>query len=213
METQTVKGQSREPGGRHANERLRRGGLVPAVLYGHGEAPETLALDRHDLEMVLSHAAHIVNVERDGGTHSYLIKDLQYDHLGVELLHVDLMRVDLQEEVRVTVAVEPKGEPKGVREGGVFQLMLNDIELEGPMQAIPDVLRVSVENIELGGNLRVRELTLPAGVKSMHDDDDVVATVKAVVEREAEEDEAVEGEGGAEPEVISRGKADEDEES
>ena len=105
MEIAIIQGEARKPGGRHANRRLRKRGLVPAVIYGHEQTPETVALSRHDLLLALKHAQHVVKVAVGKQRTQYLIKDVQFDHLQQEPIHTDLMRVDLDERVRRLVDV------------------------------------------------------------------------------------------------------------
>lgn len=216
MEIQVLKGERREPGGRNANERLRRDGKVPAVIYGHQETPETIALKRDDLENVLHHQHHVISVDLGGKTTPYLIKEVQYDHLQHEPLHVDLMRVSTTEKVRVVVPIEFRGEPKGLHEGGVILHDMTEVEIEAPFSAVPDVISVNISALGVGDALRVGELPLPAEVDAVPGDEIVVAHVVAKRGTEtAEAEPAEEGEGGAEePEVIGRGKAEtEDEEA
>jgi large subunit ribosomal protein L25 len=209
MEIANIRGEARRPGGRHANERLRRRGLVPAVIYGHGEDNETVAVSRHDLELALAHMSHVIRLEVDGRQTQYLIKDVQYDHLQEAPLHVDLMRVDATERVRVKVALELRGEPVGTHEGGELIHIITDLDVECPLLEIPEVLRQSVKALELGQALHVRELELPTGVRPLLEPDDIVAVVRprrgVPVAEEEEEVEAPVKEGAAEPEVIGKG--------
>lgn len=215
MEIANVRGEKRTPGGRHANERLRRQGLVPAVIYGHKLPPETAAVSRHDLELALEHLRHVVQVELGGAAGQYLIKDVQYDYLGKELLHVDLMRVSLDERVRVKVAVELKGEPKGMHEGGELVQVITDLELECPLNEIPERLTHNVKELDLGQAVHIRDIALPPNVKALQGPDEIIAIVRTKRGVTAEEVAApVVAEGAAtsaEPEVIAKGKEETDE--
>jgi large subunit ribosomal protein L25 len=209
MEIGKIRGEARQPGNRHANERLRRRGLIPAVIYGHGQDPETVAVSQHDLKLVLGHAVHVVQLEMsDGEGQQYLIKDVQYDHLQKDLMHVDLMRVEAHERVEVKVRLELKGEPKGIHEGGELVQLITDLEIECPLLSIPDVIAHNIKELGLDENLHVRDLVLPPDVKSLHEPDEIVAVVRAkkAVEEEvavAAPAEAAEA-AGAEPEVIAK---------
>jgi large subunit ribosomal protein L25 len=208
MEIAKLRGQARQPGGRSANRRLRKRGLVPAVIYGHEEESETVALSRHDLLLALEHLQHVVSLDIDGRRSRYLIKDVQYDHLRKDPIHVDLMRVDPNERVHVKVPVELKGEPHGVHEGGVLVQVIADLEVECLLLKIPEVIRPDVAHLGVGQMLHVKEIELPADVEALHDPEDIIATVRAKrgVLAEAEEGEAeqVSEEAGKEPEVIGR---------
>ncbi len=132
-----------------------------------------------------------------------LVKEVQYDHLGIEVLHVDFARVDLNESVKITVPLELKGTPKGEADGGVLQQLLADLEIECLVTDIPDMIRHNVSDLGLNAILHVKDLTLPPNVKALHDGDLIVATVKEIVEQAA-----TAADDTAEPEVIGR-KAEE----
>jgi large subunit ribosomal protein L25 len=210
MQIIDIEGEKREPGGRHANERLRRRGMIPAIIYGHGEAPEAISVSRHDLEIALSASQHVVKLKMDSRQDSYLIKDVQYDHLQRDPLHVDLMRVDASERVRVNVAVELRGTPAGVGLGGLLILAMPDIEIECAVTDIPDNIRANVANMNIGDVLHVRELELPAGITAISPPDAVIATIRPPLS-EAALAAAMPTEGAIEPEVIAKGKEEEGE--
>jgi large subunit ribosomal protein L25 len=211
-----IQGEKREPGGRHANERLRRRGLVPAVIYGHRQAPVTIALSRHDLLLALEHAKHLVKVVADGKEQQYLLKDVQYDHLQHLPIHADLMRVSMDERVEVKVVVELRGEAKGVHEGGDLIHVLTELDIECPLLNIPEVLRLRIDDLAVGETLHVRDIELPEGVTTRHAPEDVVVTVHAkrgvAAEEEEEEVAAVAEEAAGEPEVIGRAAKEEERE-
>lgn len=215
MEIAVVQGQTRAPGGRHANERLRRTGLIPAVIYGHGEAPESVALSLHDVARALQHGQHVVQVQLGGAEHQFLLKDVQYDHLHKTPIHVDLMRVDASERVEVKVRIELRGTPTGAKEGGSLIQTLGDLEVECLILNIPESIRVDVSHLEMNQALHVRELTLPPDVRPLHNAEDIVCVLRPP--RAVEEAKAAlpaEGEvvASAEPEVIGKGpKETEDE--
>ncbi len=207
MEIMKIEGEPRTPGGRHANERLRRRGLVPAVIYGHGQPPETVALSRHDLELALGHLAHVVVLRTGGRETQYLLKDVQFDHLQKTPIHVDLMRFDADERVQVKVPIELRGTPVGVQEGGTLVHILTDLEVECVVTQIPERLRVAVDHLGMNASVHVRDIPLPAGVRAVHRADDIVAIVHPPRGTTTEQPAAAEAaEGPAEPEVIAKGK-------
>src|SRR5690349_13770510 len=116
--------------GSRRNKRLRDAGFVPGVIYGHKEAVVPVTLPKKELVGHLNHGTHVFNLAMDGKNETVLVKDVQFDHLGIEVLHVDFARVDLNERVEVTVPLILKGEPKGEKEGGVLQQILADLEIE-----------------------------------------------------------------------------------
>ncbi len=204
MEIMTIQGRPRTAGGRHANERVRRGGLVPAVIYGHGEAPETIALSLHDLEIALENHNHVVNLKTDAGETRYLLKEVQYDHLQRTPIHVDLMRVDASERVHVAIPLEFRGVPKGVSEGGSLIQVISDLDIDCPLLAIPESIKVNVGELGMNQSVHVRELELPADVIALRDPNEIVCVVRPP-RGEAEAAVApVEG-AATEPEVIKKG--------
>lgn len=209
MDIATIQGEARTLGGRHANDRLRRQGLVPAVIYGHGKDPEYVSLSRHDIELALAHLQHVVQLKVGGHEQQYLIKDVQYDHLQKTPIHVDLVRVDPNERVRVKVAIDLRGTPAGTLKGGTLVQVLAEAEVECLLLKIPDSIRARVDHLELNDMLHVREIELPPDIKILHGPDDIVAVVhppRATVTPEAEAAAPAEG---AEPEVISKGVKEE----
>lgn len=212
MEIPTLRVAARRAAGSRAAARLRRTGRLPAVVYGHGLPPVPISLDYHDVELHLQHGLHVLKLDMDGEVQPCQFKEAQYDHLGLELVHVDLMRVDLTERVKVNVQLEFRGTPKGVAEGGIFRHELTELEIECVVAEIPDGVRVDIAGLELNQVLHVRDIPLPEGVSAATEPDAVVAVVRlpaaaAVVE------EAVKVEGEAEPagepEVIAKGKSEE----
>jgi large subunit ribosomal protein L25 len=196
--------------GSRANKRLRDAGFVPGVVYGHNEAVIPLTLPKKELSTQLSRGAHVFDLAMDGKSEKVLVKDVQYDHLGLEVIHVDFARVSLDERVEVTVALELKGTPKGEADGGVLQQIISELEIECLVTEIPDVIRHNVSEMGMDSVLHIKDLTLPPGVKVMQDENLIVATVREIVEEAAA---AVAEEGAsAEPELIGRKKEEEGEE-
>src|SRR5689334_16330814 len=189
--------------GSRANKRLRDRGLVPGVIYGHKEAVVPVTLNKKELVGHLNHGAHVFDLAVDGKSEKVLVKEVQYDHLGAEPIHIDFARVSLDEKVEVTVPLELKGEPKGEEEGGVLQQIVAELEVECLVTDIPDVIRHNVSEMKLDDVLHIKDLKFPAGVVSKQDPDLIVAMVKAIEEEEAAP-AAEAAEGAAEPEVIGR---------
>jgi large subunit ribosomal protein L25 len=184
--------------GSRRNKRLRDSGFIPGVIYGHKEDVVPVTLPKIELVKHLNHGAHLFALALDGKNENVLVKDVQYDHLGIEVLHVDFARVDLNERVEVTVPLVLKGDPKGEAEGGVLQQVVADLEIECLVTQIPSEIRHNVSNLGLNDVLHIKDLQLPAGVRALQDEDLIVATVKEIAEEAPAEAEA----GAAEPEVI-----------
>jgi len=209
MDIATIQGEPRKPLGHHGNKRLREQGLIPAVIYGHGQANELVSLSLHDTQIALQHMQHVVKLRLGDREQQYLIKAIQYDHLQQTPIHVDLMRVDVTERVQVKVAIELRGRPKGTAEGGTLVSVLTELDVECELRNIPEGIRVKVDHLGLNEMLKVRELEVPPGVKVLNNPDDIVAVVHPPRGTTAEELGEAAAEGAAEPEVIGKGLKEE----
>ena len=199
-----VSAKSRKELGTRANRRLRELGLLPGVIYGHKEAIVPVTLTKKEVVDHLDHGAHLFDVNLDGKSEKVLVKEVQYDHLGAEVIHVDFARVSLDEKVTVTIPVELRGTPKGEADGGVLQQIIKELEIECLVTEIPDAIRHNVGDMALNDTVHIKDLKLPPGVKVLQDKDLIVVTVKEILEVAAAPAE----EGTAEPEVIGRKPAD-----
>jgi large subunit ribosomal protein L25 len=187
--------------GSRANKRLRDAGLLPGVIYGHKEAIVPVTLPRKETVNHLKHGAHVFDLSVGGKSEKVLVKEVQYDHLGLEVIHVDFARVSLDEKVEVTVPVELKGEPKGEKDGGVLQQIINELEVECLVTDIPEKILHNVSEMALDDVVRIKDLQLPQGVRVLQDGELIVAQVREIKEEEVAP-AVVEGE--AEPEVIGK---------
>ena len=200
-----ITAQPRDGLGSRRVKRLRDRGLIPGVVYGHKEAVVPVALAKKELTGHIDRGAHVFDLSLDGKSEKVLVKDVQYDHLGLEILHVDFARVSLDERVEVTVPIELKGVPKGEAEGGVLQQIVAELEIECLVTDIPDKITHSVAEMAVDDALHVKDLKLPPGAKALQDEDQIIAMVKVITD---EETPAAEGDT-AEPEVIGRKAEDE----
>ncbi|MGA2583645.1 MAG: 50S ribosomal protein L25 [Tepidisphaeraceae bacterium] len=204
VKTANVTAKNRPEKGSRANKRLRDAGLLPGVIYGHKEAVIPVTLPRKEVVNHLNHGAHLFDLSLDGKSEKVLVKEVQYDHLGMEVLHVDFARVSLDEKVKVTIPLELRGDPKGEADGGVLHQNIIQLEVECLVTEIPDAIRHNVSEMALNDVLHIRDLKLPAGVRVLQDGDLIVASVKEILEAAP----VVTEEGAAEPEVIGRKPAE-----
>lgn len=211
MEANTLKAAPRDSKGTKAARRLRASGKIPAIIYGHKQDPVPVSLDAHEVEVAISHGAHLLKVSLDGKEDQYLIKEIQRDYRSPVPVHLDLMRVSAHEKVTVTVPIELRGTPKGVAEGGVLEQLLPEVEVECTVTNIPEPFHPFVTELGIDDSLEVRDLEVPPGVTINHEPDEKVAIVRVLAE-EPEVEEGVEEEE-AQPEVISRAKEEGEEES
>jgi large subunit ribosomal protein L25 len=139
-----------------------------------------------------------------------LLQDVQWDTFFHQVLHVDLLRVHAGERVTVEVPIELRGESPGVQNGGVIEQMIHSVEIEVALDLIPDKLHVSIKQLNIGDQLTIKDIIdVPQGAKVLADEDDMIVHC---VQPVAEEEEAPAEEGAAaEPEVIAKGKAEEEE--
>ena len=191
-------------GSRDAN-RLRKAGRVPAIVYGHKEKEVSITVSRDELASALRHHARTVDLDLNGKAETVLIQEVQHDHLGSGLVHVDFRRVSKDERVRTTVDIELRGTAPGATSGGVLDQPLHRIHVECPAISIPESIRVRIDALQVGQAIHVKELELPAGVKALDDPDLVVVQVK-VQHVPVVEPTALPVEGAAEPEVITKKK-------
>jgi large subunit ribosomal protein L25 len=199
---------ARQQGGKHSNRRLRFSGQTPAVLYGHGEQNICLSVPSDALAAALRHGGRLVGLT-GAVNESAFIRDLQWDTYGAHVLHVDFTRINVDELVKVHLTVELRGQAPGVKEGGVVEHLVHDVQIECPAGSIPDKLYVSVNNLKLNDMITIAQIDLPAKAQIFADPETVV--VQCVVPVERPEEEAGEA-GAAEPEVIGAKKEEEAEE-
>lgn len=182
-------------------KRLRTSGKVPAVLYGHGQESSLLTLDGKELAALLNHNKHFVQLQ-GASSESALIKDVQFDHVETEVLHVDLIRVDATEQVDVTLEIILRGTAKGTMNGGVLSHVAHTIEIRCPAHVVPEQLELKIADLDVGHALRASDLTLPAGASLIGSKDKVIVQC---VTPTADADGATTA-AGHEPEVIARKK-------
>jgi large subunit ribosomal protein L25 len=198
---------ARAPEGSRSARRLRRQGLVPGVIYGGGDEPQHFAVDARVLRNTLAHGGQIIEVTLDGGqTANVQIKDVQHHPVRGEAVHVDLLRVRMDEAINATVTLEFTGadEAPGVVEGGVFNQELRELDIEALPGDIPDSIAHDVSGLQMNATITLDVLTAPQGVTLLDDPETVIATITPpTVEPVAEEietetelvgEEAVEGE-------------------
>lgn len=188
--------------------RLRQAGFTPAVLYSEGgKASVALSIPTKQINVAVGHGSHIVKLEGKVNTDA-LIKDVQWDMLGRDVLHLDLTSIDLTEAITVTLPIELIGDAPGTKMGGVVKQLMKEIEIECPANVLPDKIEVRINSLELNQTITVGDLELPEGAKASGDDSDGI--VQCAEPSAAATDEEADSEGAAaEPEVIGR-KADED---
>lgn len=180
--------------------RLRKVGKIPVIVYGHGQEPVAIAVNLHDFTEALHHGQRIFEVSLSKKKATLLVKELQYDYLGKDIIHVDMVRVDLTELVKVTVPIEQKGTSKGSHEAGIIDELLDHIEIECKAGEIPEMIEVSVKEIGVGDSIHAGDIVLPEGAKLVTDPRALVLHCHLVAA--AKTTEEIEEEAPTAPEVI-----------
>jgi large subunit ribosomal protein L25 len=213
MEQQVFKATRREALGTANSRRLRADGKVPVIIYGHGQDVLSLTLDVDDAHTIVEQGQHLVTLDVDGVTESALIKDVQWDTWSLHVLHVDFTRVDLTEAVTVTVEIHTHGTPKEVSAGAMLDIALRGLEVSCTADRIPGEIKLEVGEMLVGESIHVRDIELPEGVTAVTGADALVLQLREPRAEEEDEttEEGAEGVDSAEPEVINKGKAEEDE--
>ena len=205
----------REKTGKEIAKKIRREKSIPAIVYGKDlnipikiphQSMKVLKSIRFSESVVID--MEIINGEKKEN-YSVIIKDIQYHPLTEEIIHLDFMRVSLEEKIRVHVPIVLKGEPKGVKLGGTLEQILREIEIEALPLDIPEKIEIDVSDLDIGDSLHVRDVKVSEKLKIITPLEETIATV---VTKEEEVVEATE-EAEQEPEVIKEKKEEETKES
>ncbi|MEO6836501.1 MAG: 50S ribosomal protein L25 [Candidatus Tumulicola sp.] len=185
---------------------LRHAGKIPAVVYGHGAAPEHVAIDAHAFEELLHHGGRNAIVTLTGGEkkgETALVRVVQYHPVSHRVLHADLQRVSANETIGAKLAVVTVGVARGLKEsGGVMDVVTHELEIEGPANSIPENIEIDVSELGLHEHITAGDVKLPSGFKMLTPPETTVVVVElSRTERELEEAAAGPLEA-AEPEVI-----------
>jgi len=207
--TETLKATKREVTGTTACRRLRAQGEIPAIIYGRKEEPVPIQVHKDELDRGLRLHARMFDLKVGRKKNTVLLKEVQYDAMGDEIIHADFVRVAMDEAVTLNVPIELKGAPKV--EHSVLQQTLDHLEIECLPSDIPEAVIVPVGDLEISQNIQVSDIEAPEGVTVLTDPEVIVVTLTATAAEEATADEeaASVAEGAEEPEII--GKKPEDE--
>ncbi len=207
---QTLKAEGRARTGSGVLKQMRREGFVPSVIYGGGTDNQNIKVHAKTFRDMLSHAASdsiLVNLDIEGvGTQLAFLQDVQHNALTNEILHVDFLAVDQNTEIHANLPLELVGEAAGVAAGGLLEQMLHSLEVSCLPKDLPEDISADVSSLAIGDALHIGEMTFPAGVKAVLNDDVVVAIVAKT--RTAKSEDAGEGEEATEPVVTSAAAAE-----
>ena len=211
-----VQAKQRDGRGKNDARRTRREGLVPITVYGGGAETVAAVAQLSDLAAILrseSGRNTIFTIDVEGvGSSEVMFHDRQIDPIRGRLIHADLTRLVKGQKIEVTVPLHLEGEPIGVKEKqGVLEQPFREIEIRCEPRSIPDAITADVSHLDVHDVLHVSDLQVAEGIEILEDPEAVVATVGIIKEEEVAPAPAVEGEEPAEPEVIGKGKKEEEE--
>jgi large subunit ribosomal protein L25 len=205
MDNVSIVVHKRDVTGTRAAKRLRKSGLIPGVIYGHGNDAVLISVEPHALRDALgtsagTHAVLDVTFEGQKRGHKAIVKEMELDPVRHNVTHIDLQEIRLDETIETTVAIDFVGEAKGVKAGGMLD--------EGLVTAIPEHITIDISELDMNETAKVSDLLIPEGIEVLNDLDEVLCSVlpPRKIEEEVVEEEAVEaGEAAAaEPEIVGK---------
>jgi large subunit ribosomal protein L25 len=211
MASASLSAELRSDRGKGVARKLRAAGRVPGVVYGHARDAQSLSVNARELDRLLSSisaGSTVVELGLGGATTKTLIREVQRHPFKKVILHIDFQELVAGEKVTVDVPLVFVGVPEGVRlSGALLEQIMHSISVLADPASIPNHVDVDVTHLAMGHSLHVRDLSLPTGVEVLSDED---ATICAVIAPRAAIEAAAEGDGAAEPELIAKGKLEEE---
>jgi large subunit ribosomal protein L25 len=211
-----LKAQPRQDTGKSATRKMRAAGRIPAVVYGHGDETRKLTVDAHELELLFKRVHYEntiieVDIEGEPAPVKTLIREVQSHAYRPDVLHVDFQQVHADEPIHVEIPIHLLGTAPGTRLGGVLMQVITDLEVRCLPDRIPEVIEIDISHMQINDAVHLRDLTLPPGVEPLIDADRTICSITPpsvmVTEEGAEE---VAAEDTSEPEVIGKGREDEE---
>jgi large subunit ribosomal protein L25 len=176
--------------GKQIAKKLRREGLLPAIIYGGGR-PETtpIAISQKVLKDLLHYHGLIeLSIDKGKDKRMVILKEVQYDYLGTNPVHVDFQEVKMDEPIETVVELEFVGEPKGVKEGGTLEILMREIDIKCLPDRIPEKIVVDISNLEIGDVLHIKDIPVPEGVQILNPPDETVVVISEPEETTSEEE-------------------------
>ncbi|MFD0698905.1 50S ribosomal protein L25 [Paenibacillus sp. GCM10027628] len=195
----TLKAEARKETTKSDIKQLRSQGKIPGVVYGKKIQSTVISIDQKELMALLRSNPHAI-IEMDmpegGGKQPVMINELQRGKVHRELLHVDFHQINMDEPVKTVVTLEFTGEAEGVKEGGILQIQLHELEIRCLPNQIPGSIRVDISHLGLGENMLVHQISVPAGIEVKSDMNDLILTILAPQKEVQEEEPAQEEKAG-----------------
>ena len=203
--------QARTAGTTNDARRLRKTGLIPAIVYGKGIEPKCISVNATEWQLLSRNELNILSLVEDGKETLVLLKEVQHDPIRNRTRHLDFQAIRMDQKIKAHVAVRPgHALPAGASAGGLLEQNIHEIEVESLPQDLPEEIIVDVSAMNLGDMIHVGDIQMPEGVTAVTHADIVVFTEVDESTAEAEEEAApAEGEEAAEPEVIAEKKTEE----
>jgi large subunit ribosomal protein L25 len=194
--------EKREGAGTREAKKIRAAGRVPVVLYGHKQPNQFLSVTHDEIMAVIRHGGKVVDL-KGAVSEKALVRDVQWDTWGKQVLHVDLARVDVSEVVKATVAIELRGTAEGQKSGGHIEFIRHEIDIKCPAVQVPDKIVLPITHLELGGHIYAKDVALPQGATLASSPDDLI--VQCVASKADDVAPAAPG-AAVEPELIRKPK-------
>lgn len=195
MDKKTIIIEERKIGRKSLNRKLRSGGKIPAVIYGHNK-PITVSLDEHEFMSKFKTMPENIIINLDAGTKKYdvLIKDYQEDIMHGKIMHIDFFEIEKGKLLRTHVPVHLEGTPIGVKEGGILEHLLHEVEVECLPKDLPETIQIDVTELQIHHPIHIKDIATIEGVKFLNSPDQVICLVeiRAAIEEEVAEEEAIE---------------------
>lgn len=193
--------QERKEFGKNASRRSRKAGMIPAVVYSKGGEARAIFVDTDAWKVLAGHHVHMVILNDGAKKSAALVKEVQYNHLKNYVQHIDFLEVDVNADVTSAVPIHVHGDCVGIGHGGLLEFELHELTVICHPDHLPEFIPAEVSKLDIGGQLHVKELVLPEGVRTNVDPETVVAHVVRPREEAAAPVAAV-----AEPEAIKEKK-------
>ena len=200
MEKTKLKVVLRNETGKEANRKFRKEGMVPGVLYSpHDKSNLLLKIKREELTKLLTdNKRGLLNLEIDDGKKKSkrlaMVKDFQYNSLKKQLVHIDFYGVTLKEKLTMRINVELFGESIGVKEGGILEFDLREVEVECLPSDVPGSFKLDISDLKIGDHLSVKDIEIPEGIKMLTESEKLIVSVSHPTKQEVEAEEEEEAE-------------------
>ncbi len=211
MEKSILEAEVRETGNKQASKLVRNSGKVPGVYYSKHDSPIHLAVTEKAIKpLVYTAETHLVSLKVDGKELDCVIKDVQFDPITDRVVHFDLIGLTSGETFQLEVPVQLHGTPVGIKEGGIVQHLIHKLEIECLPKDIPQRIDINISELNIGNSIHIKDLKIENITFLAPEDSVIVSVVHPKVEKEPVEGEETTEEASAEPEVIGKGKEEEE---